>query len=92
MISAMLLVADSILGFLFPKALAAVTSACVTAGIFVAFVLLIPAVFSLIIGGISLIVIFVRETAQSIKNDQAKPRANQRSLPAKMSSDTKSKE
>lgn len=91
-ISAMLLVADSILGFLFPKALAAVTSACVTVGIFVAFVLLIPAVFSLIIGGISLIVIFVRETAQSIKNDQAKPRANQRSLPAKMSSDTKSKE
>lgn len=82
-ISAMLLVADIILGLLFPKALAAVTSACVTAGIFIALLMLIPAVFSFIIGGISLIVIFVRESAKSIRNDRAEPAVNHHTVPAR---------
>lgn len=82
-ISAMLLVADIILGLLFPKALAAVTSACVTAGIFIALLMLIPAVFSFIIGGISLIVIFVRTSAKSIRNDRAEPAVNHHTVPAR---------
>ena len=72
-IAAMLLVADIILGLLFPKALVAVTWACVTAGIFTALLMLIPAVFSLIIGAISLITLFFRASAESIKNDRAEP-------------------
>lgn len=90
-IATMLLFADLILGLLFPKALTAVTGACVTAGIFVAFILLIPAVFSLTIGGISLVTIFVRESAQSIKNDQAKPVTSHRNLPANRSNEPKNK-
>ena len=82
-ISAMILVADIILGLLFPKALAAVTSACVTAGIFIALLMLIPAVFSFIIGGISLIVIFVRTSAKSIRNDRAEPAVNHHTVPAR---------
>ena len=82
-ISAMLLVADIILGLLFPNALAAVTSACVTAGIFIALLMLIPAVFSFIIGGISLIVIFVRESAKSIRNDRAEPAVNHHTVPVR---------
>ena len=82
-ISAMLLVADIILGLLFPKALAAVTSACVTAGIFIALLMLIPAGFSFIIGGISLIVIFVRTSAKSIRNDRAEPAVNHHTVPAR---------
>lgn len=90
-ISAMLLIADVILGLLFPNALSAVTSACVTAGIFIAFIMLIPAVFSLLIGVVSLMVIFVRESAKSIQNDRAQPVANHRNLPANRPTDTKSK-
>ena len=82
-ISAMLLVADIILGLLFPSALAAVTSACVTAGIFIALLMLIPAVFSFIIGGISMLVIFVRESAKSIRNDRAEPAVNHHTVPAR---------
>ena len=90
-ISVMLLIADVILGLLFPNALSAVTSACVTAGVFIAFVMLIPAVFSLLIGGISLMAIFVRESAQSIQNDRARPAMNHRNLPANKPTDTKRK-
>lgn len=90
-IAAMLLVADLILGLLFPEALVMVTAACVTAGVFVAFILLIPAVFSLIIGAISLLVIFLRESVQSIKNDRAKPVTEHCALPARSSSEKKPK-
>lgn len=82
-ISAMLLVADIILGLLFPEALAAVTSACVSAGIFIALLMLIPAVFSTVIGGISLVMILLRESAKSIRNDRAEPAVNHHTAPAR---------
>ena len=72
-ISAMLLITDVILGLLFPEALAAVTGACMTAGIFIALLMLIPAVFSLMLGAFSLITLFFRASAESIKNDRAEP-------------------
>ena len=80
-IAAMLLVADVILGFLFPTALSAVTMACMTAGAFMAFILLIPAVFSLLIGVASLVMIFLRTSAESIKNDRAASETENRNLP-----------
>lgn len=80
-ITCMLLVADVILGLLFPSALAAVTMACMTAGAFMAFVLLIPAVFSLLIGVASLVMIFLRTSAESIKNDRAASETENRNLP-----------
>lgn len=70
-IAALLLVADIILGLLFPSALTAVTSACVTAGIFVALLMIIPAIFSLVIGLVSMMVILIRESSKSIQNDRA---------------------
>ena len=80
-ITCMLLVADVILGLLFPTALSAVTMACMTAGAFMAFVLLIPAVFSLLIGVASLVMIFLRTSAESIKNDRAASETENRNLP-----------
>lgn len=80
-ITCMLLVADVILGLLFPKALSAVTMACMTAGAFMAFILLIPAVFSLLIGVASLVMIFLRTSAESIKNDRAASETENRNLP-----------
>ena len=70
-ITGMLLIADAILGLLFPAALDAVTGATVTAGVFVAFAMTIPAVFSLLIGIISLIVLFLRTAIRSFQNDRA---------------------
>ena len=70
-IAALFLVADIILGLLFPSALTAVTSACVTAGIFIALLMIIPAIFSLVIGLVSMLVIFIRESSKSIQNDRA---------------------
>lgn len=70
-IAALLLVADIILGLLFPSALTAVTSACVTAGIFIAILMIIPAIFSLVIGLVSMMVILIRESSKSIQNDRA---------------------
>lgn len=70
-IAALLLVADIILGLLFPSALTAVTSACVTAGIFIALLMIIPAIFSLVIGLVSMMVILIRESSKSIQNDRA---------------------
>ena len=81
-ITCMLLVADVILGLLFPTALSAVTMACMTAGAFMAFILLIPAVFSLLIGVASLVMIFLRTSAESIKNDRAASETENRNLPA----------
>ncbi len=75
-ITLMMLAADVLLGLLFPEALLAVTAACVSAGIFMALLMLIPAVFSFIIGGVALIVILVRESAKSIQNDRAQPVVN----------------
>lgn len=80
-ITCMLLVADVILGLLFPTALSAVTMACMTAGAFMAFILLIPAVFSLLIGVASLVMIFLRTSAESIKNDRAASETENRNLP-----------
>ena len=80
-ITCMLLVADVILGLLFPTALSAVTMACMTAGAFMAFILLIPAVFSLLIGVASLVMIFLRTSAASIKNDRAASETENRNLP-----------
>lgn len=90
-ISAMLLVADVILGLLFPGALAAVTAACVAAGVFIALIMLIPAVFSLIIGAVSLIMIFLRASAESIKNDREEPVVNHHTVPARKKSGAKRK-
>lgn len=80
-ISAMLLVADIILGLLFPNALVSVTSACVSAGIFIALTMAIPAVFSLIIGGISLTVLLIRSVSASVKNDRAQLAVNHHTAP-----------
>lgn len=82
-ISLMLLVADVVLGLLFPNALAAVTVACVTAGAFMALALLIPSIFSLILGVVSLIVIFIRTSAESFRNDRAVPAVVHHTVPAR---------
>ena len=82
-IAALLVVADIILGLLFPATLSAVTAACVTAGMFIALLMLIPAMFSFIIGAVSLLTIFFRESAQSIRNDQAELDVNYRKAPAR---------
>jgi hypothetical protein len=82
-IAALLVVADIILGLLFPATLSAVTAACVTAGVFIALLMLIPAMFSFIIGAVSLLTIFFRESAQSIRNDQAEMDVNYRKAPAR---------
>ena len=82
-IAALLLVADIVLGLLFPATLSAVTAACVTAGVFIALLMLIPAMFSFIIGAVSLLKIFFRESAQSIRNDQAEMDVNYRKAPAR---------
>lgn len=82
-IAALLLVADIVLGLLFPATLSAVTAACVTAGVFIALLMLIPAMFSFIIGAVSLLTIFFRESAQSIRNDQAEMDVNHRKVPAR---------
>jgi len=79
-ISVLLLVMDVILGLLFPTALSTVTAACVTAGVFIVLLMLIPAVFSFLIGGVSLLTIFLRESAQSIRNDQAESDVNHRKM------------
>ena len=81
-ITLMLLVADVILGLLFPVAFSAVTMACMMAGAFMAFILLIPAVFSLLIGAASLVMIFIRTSAESIKNDRAASSTAHRNLPS----------
>lgn len=82
-IAVLLLVADIVLGLLFPATLSAVTAACVTAGVFIALLMLIPAMFSFIIGAVSLLTIFFRESAQSIRNDQAEMDVNHRKVPAR---------
>lgn len=82
-IAALLVVADIILGLLFPATLSAVTAACVTAGVFIALLMLIPAMFSFILGAVSLLTIFFRESAQSIRNDQAEMDVNYRKAPAR---------
>lgn len=84
-IAFMLLVADVILGLLFPSALAAVTVACVTAGAFIALTLLIPSFFSLTLGLASLITLFVKASAESFRNDRAVPAVNHHTVPAKKS-------
>ncbi len=88
-ISIMLLVADIILGLLFPSALVAVTSACVVTGIFFALLMLIPLVFSLVLGFISLIILFLRASAKSIQNDRAEPAVNHHTAPARRRSTRK---
>ena len=82
-ISALLLILDVVLGLLFPMALSAVTAACVSAGVFIALLMLIPAVFSFIIGSVSVLMIFFRESAQSIRNDQADSDVNHHTLPSR---------
>lgn len=83
-IAVLLLVADIVLGLLFPATLSAVTAACVTAGVFIALLMLIPAMFSFIIGAVSLLTIFFRESAQSIRNDQAEMEdVNHRKVPTR---------
>ena len=84
-ITCMLLVADVILGLLFPSALAAVTVACVTAGAFIALTLLIPSFFSVTLGLASLITLFVKASAESFRNDRAVPAVNHHTAPAKQS-------
>lgn len=70
-ISALLFLTDVILGWLFPDALLAVTEACVSAGIFMALFMMIPAVFSALIGLVSWIRVLTREAGRSIRNDVA---------------------
>ncbi len=59
-IAAMILIADLILGFLFPAALTAFTEFCVRIGVFSAFFLMLPSVFSGMIGFLSLVVFAFR--------------------------------
>lgn len=81
-ISLMLLAVNVILGLMFPEALTALTMACVATGAFIALLLLIPSVFSLILGGASLVTIFFRTSAQSFRNDRAVPAVNHHTAPA----------
>ncbi len=60
-ISGGLLIADLVLGLLFPNAMLRFTSACVMIGIYEGLFLLIPAIFTALIGCISLIVLAFRE-------------------------------
>lgn len=90
-ISLMVLVADVILGLLFPNALLAVTSACVSAGIFIALLMAIPAMFSLIIGGTSVVILLIRSVSRSVKNDQAQPAVNHHTVHARKRTDTSRK-
>ena len=82
-IAVMLLVTDVILGLLFPNALAAVTSAFVSTGVFIALLMAIPAVFSLTIGLFSVIVILLRHISISVKNDRREPAVNYHTAPSK---------
>ena len=81
-IAVALLLTDGILGWLFPNALAAMTSAFVSAGIFAALLMAIPAVFSLMIGLFSVTVILARHIRVSVKNDRREPAVNHHTVPA----------
>ena len=77
-ISVLFLVADMILKVLFDQygALSAFTSICFRFGIFMAVFMIIPAVFSALIGFASLMGILVREATKSIDNDRVAPVTN----------------
>ncbi len=68
-ISAMLLVLDLILAYLFPNALGVVTSAFVTAGIYISMFLMIPAIFSALVLIISGLVALIKALGKSIANN-----------------------
>ena len=70
-ISVVLLVLNLILAFLFPGALKTVTTALVTAGLYVSTFLMIPAVFSGIILLISLLSSLFKALGKSIENSRA---------------------
>ena len=72
-ISALLLILDVVLGLLFPMALSAVTAACVSAGVFIALLMLIPAVFSFIIGSVSVLMIFFRGLTRPATDRSCQP-------------------
>ncbi len=55
------LIADLILGLLFPQSLVAFTAGCVRVGIYEALFLLVPAIFTAILGTVSLLVLAFRE-------------------------------
>ncbi len=61
---------DILLGLMFPAALSAVTEACVSTGVFIALLMLVPALFSAVIGLLSLGVILIKRTADSVENDR----------------------
>jgi hypothetical protein len=69
-ISVMLLVLDLVLALLFEQALSAVTSAFVSAGLYLAMFLMIPAIFSGIVILISGAVYLLRELGKSIENSR----------------------
>ena len=73
-ITVMLLITDVILGVLFHEqhALSSFTSYCFSAGVFLGSFMIIPAVFSALIGLASLFGILAREGAKSIRNDSGK--------------------
>ena len=81
-ITVMLLITDVILGVLFREqyALSSFTTDCVSAGIFLGSFMIIPAVFSALIGFASLIGILVREGAKSIRNDGGRERFDPHSV------------
>ncbi len=60
-LAVMLFAADLVLGFLFPDAMLRFTGACVAVGIYEAFFLLVPAIFTAVIGGLSLLAMAFRE-------------------------------
>ncbi len=63
-IAGLLLAADVVLGLLFPTALLRFTEGCVLIGIYEGLFLLIPAIFTAVIGCVSLIVMAFREMFQ----------------------------
>ena len=67
-ISVLLIALDLILAFLFPNALVAVTSAFVTAGLYVSMFLMIPAFFSGFVLLVSGLVALIRTLSKSIAN------------------------
>ena len=69
-ISALLFAVDLVLAFLFPKALAAVTSAFVGAGVYLGAFLVIPSIFAGIAILVSGIIYFLKQLKQSIANSR----------------------
>ena len=69
-IAVILACADLVLAFLFESALSALTSAFITAGIYIGTFLMIPTIFSAIVLTVSALVALVKVLSESISNSR----------------------